>query len=311
MFEAPDEISSLLSNRDDDLLFFVYSSNRLQNVGKSPIFARRKSKTVPVDLVWGSELANLLDWRASLLLNIVLLTKFRLTVARCSPFELPNILNGTPSVEGTLRNRSKYVLRNVHPSPVKLPMTPDNSRSRFHNEPEVSYPNICFTVDDFDEAFQDMTLEDPSECYAVALYAQSMDTWGRALISEVVDEVNSLKQADTLAFNGYADCRQVETAVRERAGRVSALKAAKIVFKGPGGIGQAEAMVTVLGGQQPTPFSEVQKYIRRISIALFSALDVQESSDTDRNSSASILRCALTSLCLPINNLVWDVLRPL
>lgn len=308
MFEAPDEISSLLTNTDDDLLFFVpYPAKGVHpRAENESVFARRKGNTVPVDLAWGSELAKQTDWQASLLLNIVLLTEFRLTVARCTSSELPNILNGT-LLENFLGDRSKYVVRKVHPSPVKMPMTHDNSRSKTHHEPEVSYPNICFTVDDFDEAFQDMTLEEPTDCYAIALHA--MDSWGKALEGR---DCNNPGKVANLAFNGYANCRQVETVVRERTGVMTVLRTAKIVFNGPGGIGQAEAIVTVLcEGPARSNLGEVPRYIRMISKAVFSAFDVHNGRETKNDDSCGTLRCALTSLCVPVDSLIWDILNPL
>ncbi len=79
-FQAPECVSAVRGH--DDLLFFVYTPAQ-QRQHDMPTFVRRKGKALPADLQSHGEKFALIDWRKTVLLNMVLQTRFVLTVASC------------------------------------------------------------------------------------------------------------------------------------------------------------------------------------------------------------------------------------
>ena len=201
--QQPPSIQAVLPNHDD-LLFFVYWTDLSKTKG-SRIFARRKQKlknktdtnsggissnnntsALPLDLAWNNPLAAEIDWRSSLLLNLVLQTQYLLTVVCCPPTELDQLLDRTESplkkttTEHSTHSRQSIIITKcVHASPSTTPVNLDQTKSS-DSAPSVSYPDICFAVDDFVEAFDSLTLVDPDECYCVVLHADVANTWSKA-----------------------------------------------------------------------------------------------------------------------------------
>lgn len=118
-FQAP--ISS--AHEQDDLLFFVYleayqvlclnmhaivlsavtdyaRKHRITDLGlphvdmmqaETPYFVRRKSKVLPTELQTAGEKAHQVDWKRSVLLNLVTQTTYSLTVSACTREHLQSV----------------------------------------------------------------------------------------------------------------------------------------------------------------------------------------------------------------------------
>lgn len=146
--------------------YFVDVAARKQ----SPVFARRRGAGLPADLRWGgAALAGEVDWRATLLLNVVLQTRYRLDTCCCARRDLEGggatvtVSGGAGGAGGSAggglavsgvdaamasAGRSAKV---VHASPSRVPVNLDQSKAE-SAAPAASYPDICFAVDDFGEA---------------------------------------------------------------------------------------------------------------------------------------------------------------
>lgn len=211
--QAPPAVAAALPQQDD-LLLFVYWADVAAHK-PSAVFARRRSTALPPDLQVGQgSLAKEVDWQASTLLNLVLQTQYHMMVVRASPADLDAVIDSSgssdldpgrtsPPRQGALedkedlgsgisrpssggsRQRMHSVTKVVHASPSRTPVNLDQSKSE-ESEPELAYPDICFAVDDFAEAFDSLVLQDPTDCYCVALYAQVHQSWGRALALQAV-----------------------------------------------------------------------------------------------------------------------------
>lgn len=70
------------SQHQDDLLFFVKSGG---NNGKAdvPFFVRRKAKQLPDELQLSGSGFSSVDWKQTVLLNIILQSEYQLTVVAC------------------------------------------------------------------------------------------------------------------------------------------------------------------------------------------------------------------------------------
>jgi hypothetical protein len=396
--QQPPSIKAILPHHDD-LLFFVYW-NDLSKTKGSRIFARRKLKSkssggdntintplsdLPLDLAWNSPIAADIDWRSSLLLNIVLQTQYLLTVIRCPPGELDRLLdnNGNPSkrqnrsaVENSQSTQSRqsviYVTKRVHASPSTTPVNLDQTKSS-DSAPSISYPNICFAVDDFVEAFDCLILEDPQDCYCVVVHADVANTWSKAAALNTVDlhqknreeekklpetsVVEDAEQVETLeaaafeeslqlhtspsrspltnpsleetisVFNGYVNCKQLSTAVgsylnssplkmllqqRKQRGSRSQNKTAKVVMRGPGGIGSAEVAVTALHSDnqaKETP-STLETVLKNAVTAVKKAVQVEEERASSNDEEAILkLQCALMAVNIPGEALAEHILK--
>lgn len=407
--QQPLSIQAVLPEHDD-LLFFVYW-NDLSKTKGSRIFARRKRKlkiesktspdsdddkdppsALPLDLAWNSSLAADIDWRSSLILNIVLQTQYLLTVIRCPPGEVDQLLDfrGTPlkrrnrsalenpHQEQSMQSRhsSIYITKRVHASPSTTPVNLDQTKSS-DSAPSVSYPNICFAVDDFVEAFDCLTLEDPEDCYCVVLHADVANTWSKAaalntvdvhqksreedkgrappVVIEKTEQLRSLEAAfedslqiqtppprssskdpsleDTLAvFNGYVSCKQLSAALdsylknplkvflqQRNQGRGQGGwsrgrgqgKAAKVLMRGPGGIGSAEVAVTALhSGNEAKETTLLESVFKSAVVAVKTAVQVEEQmASSDASGAAIKLQCALMAVNIPVEALAEQILK--
>lgn len=189
--QTPPAIKAAL-HLHDDLLMFVYWADAAR-YKTSRVFARRKrGMAMPEDLKWGAKNSSAaeVDWRSSLLLNLVLQTQYKLTVMRSDPWEVDHLLDhaswGSSSSKAVVQRhstrsrRTVRVTKVVHASPTRTPVNLDQSKV-MDEAPTVSYPDICFAVDDFVEVFESLTLEEPTDCYCVVLHADVENSWKRAM----------------------------------------------------------------------------------------------------------------------------------
>eukprot|EP00124_Ichthyophonus_hoferi_P001368 Ihof_evm2s69 gene=Ihof_evmTU2s69 len=144
--------SKFVDNFDDtmdDLLFFV----RAKKVDKEdPIFvARHTSNKGPIP---GDKAVN---WEETVYLNIVL---------HCFTYTVTVVVGRRPHKEGPLQYIYKTQKR-VYPSPSR-------TRMETHKPPtnEITYPNLFFTIDDFEDCFKDVVCQE-EDMVCVELVASS------------------------------------------------------------------------------------------------------------------------------------------
>jgi hypothetical protein len=393
--QQPSSIQAVLPEHDD-LLFFVYWNDISKEKG-SRIFARRKLKlknntnssnnknknslasALPLDLAWNTPLAAEIDWRSSLLLNIVLQTQYFLTVVRCPPFEVDQILDrtGTPlkksvkqleSHQSTHSRQSIHITKRVHASPSTTPVNLDQTKSS-DAAPSVSYPNICFAVDDFVEAFDCLILDDAEEdYYCVVLHADVTNTWSKAAVGEnqgkASEAVPSLSRVEVEAtptskslealfeerlslkthvssssvlhnststsvgtisvFNGYVSCKQLTTALksylgnplkhffqqRKKGEKGGQRNTAKVLMRGPGGVGSAEVAVTALRSENSARESLAELVFKSAVEAVKTAVHQGgEESSSGTADAAMKLQCALMAVNIPVEALAEQILK--
>eukprot|EP00882_Tetradesmus_deserticola_P012175 GHRQ01012900.1.p1 GENE.GHRQ01012900.1~~GHRQ01012900.1.p1 ORF type:complete len:367 (+),score=137.12 GHRQ01012900.1:584-1684(+) len=152
------------SAHHDDLLFFVKSPS-YPTVNSPPFFVRRKAKQLPEELQLSGSQFSHVDWAQTVLLNIVLQSQYQLTVVACGREALPFVADGR-----TWASDMITVSKPVYASITEIAVNMDSSRAEA-STPQPCYPDICFAVDNFDNAFEDLVLEDADKCYCVVLHA--------------------------------------------------------------------------------------------------------------------------------------------
>ncbi|KAG6507651.1 hypothetical protein ZIOFF_033002 [Zingiber officinale] len=255
--------------QEDDLLFFVRSTS-MNGYGSgdakednSPFFVRR----------WGPELERVIgessacvDWRRSFYLNLIAHTSFRVTVAICNKQDLEKHQSGQ---ETSLSSIYK-VVKTVYASPSRVNFHLDHRKAV---ETLPAYPNICFSVDDFDDTFdavvQLLVLSERDHCYCVLLNAHN----GAAFPSDNdltdVPEFNSSRLVDVdkdseqdkpsqlTLFSGFVSYQMVREAYdagRSRFGSLLSMghgqpNTDRIYMRGPGGRGEVEVAVSGIADQ--------------------------------------------------------------
>ncbi|KAK9814210.1 hypothetical protein WJX72_002314 [[Myrmecia] bisecta] len=214
-FHTPPQVSG---GGQDDLLFFEYMA--AHQTSDNPLFVRRKGRALPADLALGGEKAGQVNWCRSTLLNLVLQTTFTLTVAACAraSLQLPVLAGEGPAPVDMTR-----VSKHVFASPTRVTVNLDSSRSG-EEQPTSTYPDLCFAVDNFDDAFKSLVLSEPGWCYVVLLVA-----------------------SEGLPLNACYE--QLEDAMLGKRGggrRKPPSGANRVRMKGPGGQGHADVAVTCL-----------------------------------------------------------------
>jgi hypothetical protein len=179
------------------MLFFV-CTDEAAAAARTRLFVRRRSRqqlALPADLQWteegvagaegtacgsagssprgggGSSKAAAVDWRASVLLMMVLQTAYRLSVLTAADAEQLSAFVDSPGSDASTSASAaaataatataitsgsggvRSATRVVHASPSRVPVNLDNSRSEA-GRPQASYPDISFAVDTCDDAFQ-------------------------------------------------------------------------------------------------------------------------------------------------------------
>eukprot|EP01059_Diplonema_ambulator_P033521 TRINITY_DN7058_c0_g1_i1.p1 TRINITY_DN7058_c0_g1~~TRINITY_DN7058_c0_g1_i1.p1 ORF type:complete len:447 (+),score=71.82 TRINITY_DN7058_c0_g1_i1:129-1469(+) len=134
----------------DDMVWFV--ANEAGRDTEDVAFIRRKTdpESLPV------EGAATIDWRTTLYLNIITQWEYHLTVGVCRSH-----IQGRKDMVAL-----KWVERRVYAQP--------SSAEGDHGEHKCTFPQIYFTVDDFNEAFGDIQLEE-GHAWCVELVAKNDD----------------------------------------------------------------------------------------------------------------------------------------
>ncbi|RUS89227.1 hypothetical protein EGW08_003037 [Elysia chlorotica] len=213
----------------DDMLFYIRKNPELKNRNGiiQPLVEvyRRDSKRLPaLD-------EPTIDWEETVYLNIILhQLEYTLTCGLC-----------TRTGEKNLQILKKFSQR-VYPSPSRRSMDSKGTHE------EITYPNIFFTVDDFEEVFQDLIVRD-SESVAVELTAtdkQGLFT-GTLFLGSV--KYSALKQV----YDGRASLTQKLTQrMSQSMGFMKNKKRVEFMkMRGPRGKGCAEMAVSRLKGSGP------------------------------------------------------------
>jgi hypothetical protein len=160
------------AGHQDDMLFFVrpqpqqvraqsVAASRLRSrpahaqEGQEVIFVRRWTRELPREVV--------ADWRESVYLNLIVHTRFTLTVAICSYAALKDRSRPGP------RTFVK-VVKPVYAAPSVARVDLKTSKAA---ATQVSWPDVYFAVYDYVDAFDAAIISDPDHCLVVELRA-----WG-------------------------------------------------------------------------------------------------------------------------------------
>ena len=125
------------------------------------VLVRRKTPATLRDLGPG------VDWARSFYLNLVLHAQYQLTVAICRGDDLAKHRAGRAGPATPLMK----VTRTVYASPSRVSVDPASEGGRRPEaEPQPAYPDVCFAVHDFAEAFGEVVAARPSDqCLCVLL----------------------------------------------------------------------------------------------------------------------------------------------
>ncbi|XP_074660106.1 uncharacterized protein KIAA0930 homolog [Tubulanus polymorphus] len=209
----------------DDLLFYVRkipsTNSRIRSSQTEIEVYRRKSKNLP----------NLedtqIDWEETVYLNIILQQfEYKLTCAVC-----------TRTGAKQLQILKKFSQR-VYASPSKRQMDGKGT------EEEITYPNIFFTIDNFEDVFSDIVVRD-SEMVCVELVACDKNGALQGVIF-----LGSIRYE---ALKGVYDARSSLTSkFAQRVGLVKGHKRVEFVrMRGPQAKGHAEMAVSRVKGSGP------------------------------------------------------------
>ncbi|XP_047518037.1 uncharacterized protein LOC125058060 isoform X2 [Pieris napi] len=223
----------------DDLLFFVRkrhvkgSSRYLPKYETDVEVFRKDSKKLPIG---DPEI----DWEETVYLNLIVHQfDYTLTLAICT--------RTSPKELQVLKRHSQK----VYASPSRRKMDTKGEGE------EMTYPHICFMVDNFDEVFCDIVVRD-GEMVCVELVAR-----GRGGAAQAVIFLGSIRyDALTRVYDARQSSLSTKVAQRMSFGLLGArgAGAARCEFvrmRGPGGKGHAEVAVSrPRGSGAPTPSSE-------------------------------------------------------
>ncbi|XP_041365331.1 uncharacterized protein KIAA0930 homolog [Gigantopelta aegis] len=233
----------------DDMLFYVRKTVEPKSKQKFlqteiEVYRRDSKKLPPLEDAS-------IDWEETVYLNIILHQFiYTVTCAVCSR-----------TGEKELQILKKFSQR-VYPSPSKRCMDGKGSGE------VITYPNIFFAVDNFEEAFQDIIVRD-SESIAVELTAADKDGSVQGLIFQGSVKYESLKRVyDTRLSLTSKMVQRMSLGWYKGQKRVEYMR-----MRGPHGKGQAEMAVSRVKGSGPeTPdlenfplddFDEQQQYAQR------------------------------------------------
>ena len=273
--------SQRAKDKQDDMRFFVYNPKEKEKGGGGSssssggpvdITVRRFRFGIPKDI-------HGVKWMESVYLNILLHTVYTCTVAVCSKSALEKHRRGEAEPALPICKTSRQVYASHTHISINL------SESKAGGEPEMAYPQIYFAIDDFEDAFEDLIVEDEDHCLCVLLYARDGPTFsssggdGGGITSPPQQSGNGKKKKNggeregskgskssqgakkVSLFSGYVPYSHVWKAVGKdaRGSNVGGFlgigssnsnsfseKPEKLVMKGPGGVGHAEVAVTLL-----------------------------------------------------------------
>ncbi|XP_050410746.1 uncharacterized protein KIAA0930 homolog [Patella vulgata] len=215
-------------DKRDDMLFYVRKTQQEKNKPSTlqpeiEVY-RWVSKNKP-----GLDDGNI-DWEETVYLNIILHQfEYTVTCAIC-----------TRTSDKDLQTLRKFSQR-VYPSPSKREMSGKGT------EEKITYPNIFFTVDNFEEAFQDIIVRD-SESVVVELLARDKDGDFENVIFLGSVKYDALKKVydGKLSLSSKMAQRMTMGWLQNNNKRVEFLR-----MRGPLGKGHAEMAVSRVKGSGP------------------------------------------------------------
>ncbi|KAL6905420.1 hypothetical protein ACP4OV_003021 [Aristida adscensionis] len=320
-------------SEEDDLVFFV-NNMKLHGYGFNdkmedppPFFVRRWAPTL--EKVISVSTAEV-DWERSFYLNLIAHTSYTVTVAICGFFH---------SI-GDLRNRAEKrkqlspiykVTKTVYASPSRVNFHLDRKKAV---ETVPAYPNICFSVDDFDDTFDAVVLSDPEHCYCVILNAHDgaafpEETESKITGSNIRPRINSgtdqEKPPKRTLFSGYVSYQNVRDAYdagRSKFGSFLSLgndhtKLDRLYMRGPEGRGEVEVAVSGIADQshqksKKDPGDSFRVLVHKAASAASKlAKHAYESASANKRMDYELvpLKCCLMSVSLPWDCIAHDLLH--
>ncbi|KAH7044305.1 hypothetical protein BKA57DRAFT_469210 [Linnemannia elongata] len=148
-------VSDQSDDRNDDLLFFVQRvSDEVENggLGVDPVFVKRKVKGTDGRDILTPEQEDVVLWKDTFFLNVIVQLQCKLTVAVCSRVSETNPVTGMTKT--SMICTRKHVSKRVYASPTK-------SRMDVKEESvECSWPLIYYVIDDFEDSFEQLMVRD-------------------------------------------------------------------------------------------------------------------------------------------------------
>ncbi|KAF9923672.1 hypothetical protein FBU30_006260 [Linnemannia zychae] len=144
-------ISDESDDRNDDLLFFVRRVSYEDGAGVDPVFVKRKIQGVRYGILT-PEQENVVLWKDTFFLNLIVQLQCKLTVAVCSRVTETNPVTG--ATKSSMICTRKHVTKRVYALPTK-------SRMDVKEESvECSWPLIYYVIDDFEDSFEQLMVHD-------------------------------------------------------------------------------------------------------------------------------------------------------
>ncbi|GFR47092.1 hypothetical protein Agub_g8662, partial [Astrephomene gubernaculifera] len=172
---SPGSRHTLLEHQDD-MLFFVTAASALGPDSPTVWLRRNTAAELPGELRPGGSGFSSVDWCRSVQLNLVLQAKYLLTVVQCRQEALAAVAqthatSGQGIAPQHQQQQALVSQRRVYASPMAAAVNLDDVKKG--KPPQPCYPEVCFAVDNFEDAFQDMILSRPGDCYCVMLHVHA------------------------------------------------------------------------------------------------------------------------------------------
>ncbi|PNH05137.1 hypothetical protein TSOC_008639 [Tetrabaena socialis] len=178
LFLAAPSARHALLVAQDDLLWFVTAASALGPASPPVTLRRNTGSELPPELRPGGGGFDGVDWAASVALNLVAQAQYELTVVHCRQDALATVAQGHASPSHAVqphRNAASApavaTRRRVFASPMCSEVNLDDAKAG--RPPRACYPDVCFAVDNFEEAFQDTILSRPGDCFCVMLHVHA------------------------------------------------------------------------------------------------------------------------------------------
>ena len=306
-------------NEDDDLLFFVRvppstSSDNLQGdttnqnqtggtVSKEnneePFYVLRKNGPKPLP----NEHSVKIDWEKTVYLNIILHEfDYRATVAHCTQ------RTKTERMRGISRAVTK-----VFPSPSRQRMDVKGARTEF------TYPFIYFSLDDFEDIFQDIVVAG-NECVCVELVAIPKDCNGASGGEETSNDkgTGGLEGEDCSAkrggdktavlFQGAVGYDALSAAYNKKQSGLDVLVNRKpvryLMMRGPQRKGEAQMAISRTDDGSTGVGAMLGDFVNKFSFAKLTGKDDEKAADNGIH-----FRSYLTYLSLSWDLIIRDLLE--
>ncbi|KAG2538941.1 uncharacterized protein KIAA0930 homolog isoform X2 [Panicum virgatum] len=316
-------------SEEDDLVFFV-NNMKLHGYGFNdnmedppPFFVRRWAPTL--EKVINSNTAEV-DWERSFYLNLIAHTSYTVTVAIFCIGDLRNRAAKSKQLSPVYK-----VTKTVYASPSRVNFHLDRRKAV---ETVPAYPNIYFSVDDFDDTFDAVVLSDPEHCYCVILNAHDgaafpEETESKNPGSNVQPGLScgsaQEKPPKRTLFSGYVSYQNVREAYdagRSKFGSFLSLghdhtKLDRLYMRGPEGRGEVEVAVSGIADQsrgksRKDPGDSFRVLVHRAASAASKlAKHAYESASANKQMDDELvpLKCCLMSVSLPWDYIAHDLLH--